>query len=457
MALLVFNCQKEEITEQSSKTEDFISNRTSKFSMLKTKEIENDKNLMRIIKDADIKKQESRANKTVYNAQYDFTINTNYAKVIANELGTHNYTFGVYREEDNGLLENLLLKEQTDGTFEVYLVQYDITTQERNTLANQEIVDVENKITYVPLEDISSSVFDKVNSTAETCTVFSYEWEQGSTCNAGGNHTYNEGSECSEWGNPDLMATSGGYVLTSQEVDCGSGTSTGYDPGNTDDSNTNSNNTSGGYGNNGGANTEPDTTPILCTDCPEVEFEEEDCEVDNQDMADLESVFGAGNITTKCSTNADDVPSELHFNTIEELQAFVDQFNEIKNNTIPEITLTENTENPSLVTTTFEFVGWPYVVYTIEVNQQLGNDFQYFTDYSVVSATSSISGVTFMKNWVQTHWHPTIDGYESTVILKGNLNVTLFYNGVGRLWTEHSTFTLKTNATDGSFLGQSWD
>lgn len=208
------------------------------------------------------------------------------------------YTFGVTRTEDNGLLENLLLKEQTDGTYKVYLVQYAITIEERSTLANQEIVDVDNKITYVPLEDISSSIFNKVNSDAETCTVYSYGWQQASTCGAGGNHTYQDGGYsatnpggCHAWGNPDLMATSGGYVLTSNEQDCGSGSTSGYDPSN---NNTNSNTTNS----NGGGNYTPipDTEVILCTDCPLIE---DDCSA-TYALNNLETTLGLDAALVTC-------------------------------------------------------------------------------------------------------------------------------------------------------------
>jgi len=116
---------------------------------------------MRIINKAETKRIESKTNKTVYNSQYDFTINTSYAKVITNTNGLKNYTFGVYRAEDNELLENLLLQEQEDNTFKVSLVQYNLTAEERNILANQAIVNVDDKITYVILEDISDTIFNK--------------------------------------------------------------------------------------------------------------------------------------------------------------------------------------------------------------------------------------------------------------------------------------------------------
>ncbi len=310
LTYILNSCQKENINQNSQKQ---TAKNSTKISMLRDTALENDKSLMRVLDNAEAKKQDSRANKTVYNAQYDFTINTDYAKVITNANGTNNYTFGVYREEDNGLLENLLLKEQIDGTFLVYLVQYDVSETERSTLANQEIVNMENKITYVPLEDISSSVFDKVNSTAETCTVFSYEWQEASTCGAGGNHTFEDGgysetnpTGCRAWGNPDFMATSGGYVLTSNEIDCTDGSNSGYEYDDNNNNN-NNNNQSSGYGSEGGGNggENPDTAIVFCTqDCAD---EDDKCFLSDEDFNapfSANSPFNVdlGEVRRKCDT-----------------------------------------------------------------------------------------------------------------------------------------------------------
>ncbi|WP_452601001.1 hypothetical protein, partial [Pontimicrobium sp. MEBiC06410] len=263
-----FNCQKEDDTLQVQQT---ALKSNVNISRLNTKAIENDKNLMRIINKAETKRIESKANKTVYNAQYDFTINTNYAKVITNSNGLKNYTFGVYRTENNGVLENLLLQEQEDHSFKVSLVQYNITPNERNALASREIVDVEDKITYITLEDISDTIFDKVNSDAETCTVYSYEWEAGNLCDSG-QHDYADGAACDYWSNPNQAATSGGWVLTSNETSCGDG------GGSTNtDSNPNSNPNGSNQTTSNGGGIEPSTTPVLCPGCPVISEEDEVC------------------------------------------------------------------------------------------------------------------------------------------------------------------------------------
>ncbi len=61
----------------------------------------------------------------VYNAELDFTIDTDISNYI--EYGAyHSYTFPITRIEGNGLVENLLLSLQIDGTYKAYLVTYDL-------------------------------------------------------------------------------------------------------------------------------------------------------------------------------------------------------------------------------------------------------------------------------------------------------------------------------------------
>lgn len=266
VSLFIISCQKDDETYE---VESKIPKSNLNLTTLKTKEIEKNTNLMRIINKAEKKVSDNKANKTVYNAEYDFTINTDYAKVIETN-GLKNYTFGVYRTVDNGLLENLLLEEQADSTFRVSLVQYNITETEINSLINREIIDAEDKITFIALDDISDTVFSKVNSDAETCTVYSNVYQGGGSCYSG-QHNYSDGDDCWYWeqGITIFMATNGGYVLTASEVDCGGGGST-PDPGTTN-GNPDGGPQGGGY--DGGTYTPPtpDTTPVLCPRCPEIE------------------------------------------------------------------------------------------------------------------------------------------------------------------------------------------
>jgi len=417
MAIFVFNCQKEDDNlQEQNKTTPF--SKSLNLSRLNTKAIKNDKNLMRIITKAETKRVEAKANKTVYNAQYDFTINTSYAKVITSSNGLKNYTFGVYRTEDNSLLENLLLKEQEDNTFKVFLVQYNITTEERNTLANQEIVDIEDKITYVPLEDISDTIFDKVNSDAETCTVYSYEFQAGDLCHSG-QHDYADGAACDFWSNPDQAATSGGWVLTSNEVSCTGGNSTGDTDPNSNSTNPNQTTSNGG----GDATNEPSTTPVLCTDCPPIE---EDCIENEEALLALEAYFGVGNVSQNCSI---DTNKTINFANIQEAIEF---FEDLKTIDLDESGDEEESQNGELVT---NFRG---VIRDIALNKlTIDIDLKFIPDdydtdedeYQEIGIFANLEKDAILFNWSMTQGAPYYEPEDISQPYAKVLVINLFIEG----------------------------
>ncbi|EPR70672.1 hypothetical protein ADIWIN_3319 [Winogradskyella psychrotolerans RS-3] len=99
----------------------------------------------------------------VYNAELDFTIDTDISNYI--EYGAyHSYTFPITRIEDNGLVENLLLSLQIDGTYKAYLVTYDLTEDEKLQIQNNENIDLSDKTTFSTLQDQewASSLFARI-------------------------------------------------------------------------------------------------------------------------------------------------------------------------------------------------------------------------------------------------------------------------------------------------------
>ncbi|WP_452600803.1 hypothetical protein [Pontimicrobium sp. MEBiC06410] len=451
---LLFNCETEELSETNNVVETPPKSTIHK--------ITHDK----IIKNKTLSKQLStltkaiethnKQHKTVYSSAYNFYINTDYATYIENPDGEgHTYTFNIQRDTETPVLENLVLSSTDNNNYTMHLVTYNITAQEKERLAQGDVIDLNNKVSSVTLDDagLLSGIFNK--ETTITCLEIAISYCKYN--NGAHSEGYEEnGSQCPGYAE-QVIATVGDCDNSSNGNSTGNTDTTNdtTDPTNTTNNNTNTS-TNTTTSNGGGANT-PVTSPTLCTDCPEIS--EEDCEENLQSLAELESVFGAGNIVSNCQLSASDVPTELHFNTLEELQDFINGYNEIKDNAPVEVSVTENDDvlSPNQVTTKFKFIGWPYVIHSVYVKQQLGEDHQFFTDYSVVEVTSDISGVTFMKDWEQTNWQNSTDSYNSTTIVNGNLNVTLFYQGVGRLWTTPITFTLVTNATDGSSISQSWD
>ena len=82
----------------------------------------------------------SKSNQNTYTGETTFTINRDVANYM--EYGAyHSYTFPVSRSVDNGLLENLLLSLQNDGTYKSILIAYDVTEIEKKMMLNDELVE----------------------------------------------------------------------------------------------------------------------------------------------------------------------------------------------------------------------------------------------------------------------------------------------------------------------------
>lgn len=387
VSFFIFACQTDDETYiQESNTPKTNLNLT----ILRTKDVEKNTSLMRIINRAEKKVSDNKAGRIVYNADYDFTINTSYAKVIETN-GLKNYTFGVYRTQDNGLLENLLLEEQADSTFKVSLVQYNITSTEKNNLIDKQVVDVEDKITFVELDDISDSIFYKVNSDAESCTVFSYEWEQGSSC-ASGQHEYTDAGACDYWGNANQMATSGGWVLTASEGDCGGGGST-PGPSGPPAGNPSSGNQSGGYGSGGGAYVPPSTTPVLCPECPELD---EECAMPPVSLINtLNSVLGNGNFEIDCNLT-DDEMINLSSN---ELEGFMD--NLVSGNFTTQSTDSDVESEIREDTLILPISSFPETDLICSIRADVPSPNNDLECLNIISATSILDGNTTFMEWTQ--------------------------------------------------------
>lgn len=255
MTFVFFNCQKEDDTPIQQQIKEL--NKNLEILTLSGKDINKNARLMEGIDDV---AKMSLTNKQVDNETYGFTINTNFAKVI-DDGTTRTYTFGVYRDEDNGLLENLFMVEKDDGSFDVSLVQYDLTPQEIEALNNREIIDMEGKIAFVALDDISGDVLGKYYYNGN-CYENYWVYQSGNSC-ASGDHEYTDGNDCLYWrqGNVNQMATSGGYVLTPTIVTC----SNGGGGDNTNNPNGNPNGNPNDSNGSGPSDTGGSTSPITCT------------------------------------------------------------------------------------------------------------------------------------------------------------------------------------------------
>jgi len=153
------NCQKDDevivLEEQNAKAPLF------KTSILQSSKIQENKRLRSRLQG--FNKKKTTANKTVYSDIHGFTINTDFAKYLENQDGTyHSYTFTVYRDHDNGLLENLLVSLQPDGSYKTFLVTYDLTEKEKNDVINGIfIANINTKTTFqfIPDSDLDFNIF----------------------------------------------------------------------------------------------------------------------------------------------------------------------------------------------------------------------------------------------------------------------------------------------------------
>ena len=91
--------------------------------------------------------------------------------------GGHTYTFATYRNNDNGLIENIVLESQTDGSYNEYLMQYQLTDIEFQSLQEHSAYgfNLLDRTTLIPLENgsFNALVTNSVNCEKEAYTYSS--------------------------------------------------------------------------------------------------------------------------------------------------------------------------------------------------------------------------------------------------------------------------------------------
>ncbi|MEH6537450.1 MAG: hypothetical protein V7719_13715 [Psychroserpens sp.] len=114
-------CQKDDVIEPSKVP---ILNELSVFKIEKSinPDIIKNKGLSAklVTLTSNINSNDSVLNRSVSFSEYGFTVDTEVANYI--EFGNyHSYTFPLERDIDNGLMENLLLSLEDDGSYEAFL------------------------------------------------------------------------------------------------------------------------------------------------------------------------------------------------------------------------------------------------------------------------------------------------------------------------------------------------
>ena len=123
-------------------------------------------------------------------------------------MGTyHSYTFSVRRPQDNGLMENLLVNLQEDGSYKLYLVSYDLTSEEHSDLLQGMEVDFENKYVVIEIENdgLTNNLFGRF-APVDCTTAYTTYCTQGNHANG-----YLEGNPCPAYGvRIEITCTEGG-------------------------------------------------------------------------------------------------------------------------------------------------------------------------------------------------------------------------------------------------------
>lgn len=155
----------------------------------------------------------------IYIEEYDFTIDDE----IVNHITYGNYesyTFPLFRSTENGLVENLLLSKQIDGSYKASIIAYDLTEQEKEDLTNGIIpANLTQKTTIQSIESKSNGDPIRVDEFGN-CYYIDQIWEEN-----GATYWTEVKGDCPEGYNNDS--------LTEDNQGGGGSASTGdNDPGN---------------------------------------------------------------------------------------------------------------------------------------------------------------------------------------------------------------------------------
>jgi len=161
---------------------------------------------------------------STYISEFDFTIDT--TNVIYMGYGVYqSYTFPVTRENDNGLIENLLISKTNDSIYSAFLISYNLTHDEISQFnSNQIVSDFENKTSAIKLDDLNwSDYLEQKSLGLGLSSDYCLEMETVvPRCSCSGQHSaydvennINNGEKCCEAGSVEMP-----YIVISL-VECG--------------------------------------------------------------------------------------------------------------------------------------------------------------------------------------------------------------------------------------------
>ena len=132
ISMTIISCQKDDSIVRETPVEQ------SKFTLTKVNStiINNDLNLVATLdKITPQKTKTSNSERAYYNEAYGFEIDTEEGVLIEdNTTGLKHYTFAILNRTPDELLQNVLIKENLDGTYSCFITEYAFT--EKNYLTN---------------------------------------------------------------------------------------------------------------------------------------------------------------------------------------------------------------------------------------------------------------------------------------------------------------------------------
>ena len=202
---LFASCENDDIVEEykmpvESGLPTYVRKKLTRSSILKNKELSH---TLDHLNNKVISSPEdfSKSNQNTYTGETTFTINRDVANYM--EYGAyHSYTFPVSRSVDNGLLENLLLSLQNDGTYKSILIAYDVTEIEKKMMLNDELVDLDGKTSFTILhnQDWANNMNKSIGEPDNMCMSYTMTVPR---CSFGGLHSatdiennVNNGANC---------------------------------------------------------------------------------------------------------------------------------------------------------------------------------------------------------------------------------------------------------------------
>ncbi|NMR35907.1 hypothetical protein HIO71_17145 [Chryseobacterium aquaticum] len=95
--------------------------------------------------------------------------------VVENEGGQKTYTFPLKRTFPTSTIENLVLKRNTDSTFSGVLVQYHLSSRDKDLFNKWHSVDLKSKTKIYDINNLSIATSAKIITTSFGCFTMSYE------------------------------------------------------------------------------------------------------------------------------------------------------------------------------------------------------------------------------------------------------------------------------------------